>query len=174
MDSQRKSWPKANWSEANERTNERTNDGTNERTNRSRGLLKFTVNYVQIKRDVMSSSQRSQTRIVSSLRRHYSAFACQFCHSDIHLSILIKVTSSHGYFLFFVAQVSSQCCIAGLTTVLYTFPFSFTGTFLSQNNPLAFYWMPRLLNQTYWCSFGSLSWCLRIFHLCLFIYPRFE
>ena len=44
----------------------------------------------------------------------------------IHRSILISVTSIRFSCLFVVAHISAPYSIAGLITVLYTFPFSFT------------------------------------------------
>ena len=57
----------------------------------------------------------------------------------IHRSILISVTSIRFYCLFVVAHVSAPYSIAGLITVLYTFPFSFTGILLSHSTPLHFF-----------------------------------
>ena len=54
----------------------------------------------------------------------------------IHLSIPASFTYSRAYCLVFVAQVSAPYNRAGLTTVLSTFPFSFTGILLSHNTPL--------------------------------------
>ena len=54
----------------------------------------------------------------------------------IHLSILISFTSSRASCHLVVAQVSAPYNRAGLTTVLKTFPFSFTGILLSHNTPL--------------------------------------
>ena len=56
----------------------------------------------------------------------------------IHRSILISVTSIRFSCLFVVAHVSVPYSIAGLITVLYTFPFSFTGILLSHSSPLHF------------------------------------
>ena len=61
------------------------------------------------------------------------------CHSAIHRSILISVTSIRFSCLFVVAHVSAPYSIAGLITVLYTFPFSFTGILLSHSTPLHFF-----------------------------------
>ena len=57
----------------------------------------------------------------------------------IHRSILISVTSIRFSCLFVVAHVSAPYSIAGLITVLYTFPFSFTGILLSHSTPLPFF-----------------------------------
>ena len=57
----------------------------------------------------------------------------------IHRSILISVTSIRFSCLFVVAHVSAPYSIAGLITVLYTFPFSFTGILLSHSTPLHFF-----------------------------------
>ena len=57
----------------------------------------------------------------------------------IHRSILISVTSISFSCLFVVAHVSAPYSIAGLITVLYTFPFSFTGILLSHSTPLHFF-----------------------------------
>ena len=57
----------------------------------------------------------------------------------IHRSILISVTSIRFSCLFVVAHVSAPYSIAGLITVLYTFPFSFTGILLSYSTPLHFF-----------------------------------
>ena len=53
----------------------------------------------------------------------------------IHGSILISVTSIRFPCLFVVAHVSAPYSISGLITVLYTFPFSFTGILLSHSTP---------------------------------------
>ena len=57
----------------------------------------------------------------------------------IHRSILISVTSIHFSCVFVVAHVSAPYSIAGLITVLYTFPFSFTGILQSHSTPLHFF-----------------------------------
>ena len=57
----------------------------------------------------------------------------------IHRSILISVTSIRLSFLFVVAHISAPYSMAGLITVLYTFPFSFTGILLSHSTPLHFF-----------------------------------
>ena len=57
----------------------------------------------------------------------------------IHRSILVSVTSIRFSCLFVVAHVSEPYSIAGLITVLYTFPFSFTGFLLSHSTPLHFF-----------------------------------
>ena len=57
----------------------------------------------------------------------------------IHLSILISFTSILDSCRLVVAHVSAPYSITGLTTVLYTFPFSFTGILLSHNSPLHFF-----------------------------------
>ena len=54
----------------------------------------------------------------------------------IHLSILISFIYSRASCSIVVAQVSAPYNRAGLTTVLYTFPFSFTGILLSHSTPL--------------------------------------
>ena len=59
--------------------------------------------------------------------------------SHIHRSILISVTSIRFSCLFVVAHVSAPYSIAGLITVLYTFPLSFTGILLSHSTPLHFF-----------------------------------
>ena len=57
----------------------------------------------------------------------------------IHRSILISVTSVSFSCIFVVAHVSAPYSITGLITVLYTFPFSFTGILLSHSTPLHFF-----------------------------------
>ena len=57
----------------------------------------------------------------------------------IHRSILISVISIRFSCLFVVAHVSAPYSIAGLVTVLYTFPFSFTGILLSHSTQLHFF-----------------------------------
>ena len=54
----------------------------------------------------------------------------------IRLSILISYTSSCTYCPLVVAHVSAPYNRAGLTTVLYTFPFSFSGILLLHHIPL--------------------------------------
>ena len=62
----------------------------------------------------------------------------------IHRSILISVTSIRCSCLFVVAHVSVTYIIAGLITVLYTFPFSFTGILLSHSTPLHCPYVPSM------------------------------
>ena len=61
----------------------------------------------------------------------------------IHLCILISFTSSHVSCPFVVAQVTAPYNRAGLTTVLETFPFSFTGILLSYNTSLHLFQFPH-------------------------------
>ena len=61
------------------------------------------------------------------------------CHSAHPSSIPISVTSIRFSCLFVVAHVSAPYSIAGLITVVYNFPFSFTGIILSHSTPLHFF-----------------------------------
>ena len=54
----------------------------------------------------------------------------------IHLSIFISFTSSRASCPVVVARVSAPFSIVGQTTVVYIFPFRFTGILLSHNTPL--------------------------------------
>ena len=65
-----------------------------------------------------------------------------FLTPHIHRSILISFTSCLFSWLFVVDHVSALYSNAGLTTVLYIFPFNFTGIFLSYNTPLHFFQFP--------------------------------
>ena len=60
----------------------------------------------------------------------------------IHRSTLISVTSIRFSCLFVVAHVSAPYSIAGLITVLYTFPLSFTGILLSHSRPYSAAFLP--------------------------------
>ena len=85
----------------------------------------------------------------SSLGDLFGSLRHSCCSSDvfmslrvtphIHRSILISVTSIRFSCLFVVAHVYAPYSIAGLITVLYTFPFSFTGILLSHSTPLHFF-----------------------------------
>ena len=54
----------------------------------------------------------------------------------IHLNILISATSIFFSCAFFTAQVSAPCIIAGLTTVLYTFPLTLKLIFGRTESPI--------------------------------------
>ena len=72
----------------------------------------------------------------------------------IHLSILISFTASLFSRRFVVDHVSAPYSNAGLTTVLYVFPFSLTGIFLSYNTPLQFPFLHAALTR---CLISSVS-----------------
>ena len=83
--------------------------------------------------------------LLSTCRHHFNLLSCTFLDIShtvvvplilsflilsslvtplIHLNILISATSNFFSCAFFTAQVSAPYIIAGLTTVLYTFPFT--------------------------------------------------
>ena len=92
----------------------------------------------------------------------------------IHRRILISVTSIRFSCLFVVAHVSAPYSIAGLITVLYTFPFSFTGIllfcipspsvslafFCFVYLPLQFHWHPSVLYTFPFSFTGILLFCI--------------
>ena len=86
--------------------------------------------------------QSSLSDLFGSLRHFVVPRMCSFLilslrvTPHIHRSILISVTSIHFSCLFVVAHVSAPYSIAGQITVLYTFPFSFTGILLSHSTPM--------------------------------------
>ena len=96
----------------------------------------------------------------------------------IHRSILISVTSIRFSCLFVVAHVSAPYSIAGLITVVYTFPFSSTGILLSHSTPLHFFQFlqqrdsvlnekksrPMTQHRSLWKTTGYLCWnrCKRV------------
>ena len=71
-----------------------------------------------------------------------------------NLNILISVTSISFTCLFVIATVSSPYTIAGLTTELYTFPFTLAGNLLSQIIPYTFL---HPFHSAYTLFFTSLS-----------------
>ena len=71
----------------------------------------------------------------------YSFLILSFLVTPIaNLNIFISTTSISSTCFFVTATVSSPYTIAGLTTELYTIPFTIAGNFLSQITPDAFFY----------------------------------
>ena len=69
----------------------------------------------------------------------YSFLLLSFLVTPIaNLNIFISATSISSTCIFMTATVSSPCAIAGLTTKLYTFPFTLAGNLLSHIAPDTF------------------------------------